>query len=145
MLIRRGLAGLDRAIALGGAEGPYVLQASIAACHARARKAADTDWRAIAGFYDVLAQVTPSPVVELNRAVAHGMAYGPAQGLALLDRLADAPALKNYHLLPSVRGDFLHKLGRMSEAREAFERAAEMTRNERERALLLDRARSCVA
>lgn len=145
MLIRRGLAALDRAIALGGVEGPYVLQASIAACHARARKAADTDWRAIAGLYDVLAEVTPSPVVELNRAVAHAMAFGPAAGLALLDALADVPALRNYHLLPSVRGDFLAKLGRMSEARAEFERAADMTRNEREQALLLDRARACVA
>jgi predicted RNA polymerase sigma factor len=145
MLIRRGLAALDRAIALGGAEGPYVLQASIAACHARARKAADTDWRAIAGLYDVLAEVTPSPVVELNRAVAHAMAFGPAAGLALLDALADVPALRNYHLLPSVRGDFLAKLGRMSEARAEFKRAADMTRNEREQALLLERARACVA
>ncbi len=143
LLIRRGLAGLERAVSLGGAEGPYVLQASIAACHARARKAADTDWRAIAGFYDVLAGVTPSPVVELNRAVAHAMAFGPAQGLALLDSLADAPALRNYHLLPAVRGDVLMKLGRMSEAAVEFERAAGMTRNEAERTLLLERAKSC--
>jgi predicted RNA polymerase sigma factor len=145
MLIRRGLAALDRAVALGGAAGSYVLQASIAACHARARTAAYTDWQAIAGFYDVLAEVTPSPVVELNRAVAHAMAFGPAQGLVLLDAVAEAPALRNYHLLPSVRGDFLVKLGRLSEARAEFERAAEMTRNERERALLLERARSCAA
>ncbi len=145
MLIRRGLAALEGAIALGGARGQYVLQASIAACHARARKAADTDWRAIAGFYDVLAEVTPSPIVELNRSVAHAMAYGPARGLQLLDALADAPALRNYHLLPSVRGDFLHKLGRMSEARQEFERAAGMTRNERERNLLLERAKACTA
>jgi RNA polymerase sigma factor (sigma-70 family) len=145
MLIRRGLAALDRAIGLGGAQGPYVLQASIAACHARARKAADTDWRAIAGYYDELAEVAPSPVVELNRAVAHAMAYGPAQGLALLDAVAEAPALRNYHLLPSVRGDFLVKLGRPGEARAEFERAAALTRNERERALLLDRARTCAA
>ncbi len=145
MLIRRGLAALERAIALGGDYGPYVLQASIAACHARARNAADTEWRAIAGFYDVLAQVTPSPVVELNRSVAHAMAFGPARGLALLDQVAEAPALKNYHLLPSVRGDFLHKLGRMNEARAEFERAAEMTRNERERTFLLERARACAA
>ncbi|MGN6488084.1 MAG: RNA polymerase sigma factor [Devosia sp.] len=145
LLIRRGLAALERATGLGGAQGPYVLQASIAACHARARKAADTDWRAIAGYYDELAEVTPSPVVELNRAVAHAMAYGPAQGLALLDAVAEAPALRNYHLLPSVRGDFLVKLGRPSEARAEFERAAALTRNERERALLLDRARSCAA
>ena len=145
LLIRRGLAALERATGLGGAQGPYVLQASIAACHARARKAADTNWRAIAGYYDELAEVTPSPVVELNRAVAHAMAYGPAQGLALLDAVAEAPALRNYHLLPSVRGDFLVKLGRPSEARAEFERAAALTRNERERALLLDRARSCAA
>jgi RNA polymerase sigma factor (sigma-70 family) len=143
MLIRRGLAALDRAIALGGAEGPYVLQASIASCHARARKAPDTDWRAIAGVYDVLAELTPSPIVELNRSVAHAMAFGPARGLALLDAVADAPALKNYHLLPSVRGDFLMKLGRMSAAQEEFERAAAMTRNERERTLLLRRAAAC--
>jgi len=145
MLIRRGLMALDRAVALGGAEGPYVLQAAIAACHARARQAADTDWTAIAGYYDVLAAVTPSPVVELNRSVAHGMAFGPARGLALLDEVADAPALKNYHLLPSVRGDFLMKLGRMGEAAAEFERAAAMTRNERERALLLERAQACAA
>ena len=145
LLIRRGLAALERATGLGGAQGPYVLQASIAACHARARNAADTDWRAIAGYYDELAEVTPSPVVELNRAVAHAMAYGPAQGLAMLDAVAEAPALRNYHLLPSVRGDFLVKLGRPSEARAEFERAAALTRNERERALLLDRARSCGA
>jgi predicted RNA polymerase sigma factor len=145
MLIRRGLAALDRAVALGGAAGSYVLQASIAACHARARTAADTEWQLIAGFYDMLAEGTPSPVVELNRAVAHAMAFGPARGLALLDAVAEAPALKSYHLLPSVRGDFLVKLGRLSEAQAEFERAAEMTRNERERALLLKRARSCAA
>jgi RNA polymerase sigma factor (sigma-70 family) len=145
MLIRRGLAALDRAIELDGAEGPYVLQASIAACHARAHKATDTDWRAIAGFYDVLAEVTPSPVVELNRSVSHAMAFGPAHGLALLDEVAEAPALKNYHLLPSVRGDFLVKLGRMSEAAAEFERAAALTRNERERTFLLERAKACAA
>jgi len=145
MLIRRGLAALDTAMALDGEAGPYVLQASIAACHARARKAADTDWAAIAGFYNVLAEVTPSPIVELNRAVAHAMAFGPARGLELLDALADAPALRTYHLLPSVRGDFLMKLGRMSEAATEFERAAGMTRNEQERALLLERARTCAA
>jgi len=145
MLIRRGLSALDKALALDGEAGPYVLQASIAACHARARKADDTDWATIAGFYDVLAEVTPSPIVELNRAVAHAMAFGPTRGLALLDAIADAPALKNYHLLPSVRGDFLMKLGRMSEAAAQFERAAQMTRNEQERALLLDRARACAA
>jgi len=145
MLIRRGLSALERAMVLGGDEGPYVLQASIAACHARAAKAADTDWRAIAGFYDVLAEVTPSPVVELNRSVAHAMAFGPARGLELIDEVAGAPALKNYHLLPAVRGDFLMKLGRMSEAAAEFERAAAMTHNERERALLLERARACAA
>jgi len=130
-------------MALDGEAGPYVLQASIAACHARARRADDTDWAAIAGFYDVLAAVTPSPIVELNRAVAHAMAFGPARGLVLLDGLADAPALKTYHLLPSVRGDFLMKLGRMTEAAAEFERAAGMTRNDRERALLLERAKAC--
>jgi predicted RNA polymerase sigma factor len=145
MLIRRGLAALDKALSLEGAVGPYVLQASIAACHARARKAEDTDWQAIARLYDVLAEVTPSPVVELNRAVAHMMAFGPARGLVLLDAVAEEPALRNYHLLPSVRGDFLMKLGRMEEARAEFERAAGMTRNERERALLLERARACMA
>lgn len=140
MLIRRGLEALDRAIALGGAAGPYVLQAAIAACHARAHKAADTNWRAIAGLYDVLAEATPSPVVDLNRSVAHAMAFGPASGLALLDEVAGAPALRNYHLLPSVRGDFLSKLGRMREAAAEFTRAAELTRNERERNILLERA-----
>ena len=145
MLIRRGLEALGLAIDLGGAEGPYVLQASIAACHARAHKAADTDWRAIAGFYDVLAGVTPSPIVELNRAVAHAMAFGPAHGLSLLEEVAGAPALKEYHLLPSVRGDFLMKLGRMREAAAEFENAAALTRNERERILLLERAKSCAA
>ena len=145
MLIRRGLAALQRTMELGGVEGPYGLQAAIAACHARAKKAADTDWPAIAGLYDVLADVTPGPVVELNRAVAHAMAFGPAAGLTLLDALADAPALRSYHLLPAVRGDFLLKLGRPSEARPEFERAAELTRNERERELLLERARACTS
>ena len=145
LLIRRGLAGLDRALALGGENGAYALQASIAACHARARKADGTDWRAIARYYDTLAVVTPSPVVELNRAVAHAMAFGPAKGLELIDALADAPALKAYHLLPAVRGDFLLKLGRMSEAAVEFERAAGMTRNEQERSLLLARARNSAA
>lgn len=142
LLIRRGLAALGRAEVLGGKEGLYVLQASIAACHARARRAEDTDWRAIAGYYDTLAGVTPSPVVELNRAVAHAMAFGPAKGLELIDAIADIPSLKAYHLLPAVRGDFLVKLGRISEASVEFERAAGMTRNEQERALLLARARS---
>jgi RNA polymerase sigma factor (sigma-70 family) len=142
MLIRRGLAALDRAESLGR-RGPYALQAAIAACHARARRADETDWNRIAGLYDVLARVTPSPVIELNRAVAHTMAFGPAAGLVILDAIADDPALRNYHLLPSVRGDFLVKLGRLAEARLEFERAASLTRNERERILLLDRAAAC--
>jgi RNA polymerase sigma-70 factor, ECF subfamily len=145
MLIRRGLSALERAVQQGGAAGPYALQASIAACHARARQAVDTDWAAIAGFYDLLAAVMPSPVVELNRAVAHAMAFGPARGLLLLDAVGDAPTLKDYHLLPAVRGDFLVKLGRIAEARAEFERAAQMTRNEAERDLLLERARTCAA
>lgn len=142
MLIRRGLVGLERAEALGGT-GPYVLQASIAACHARARRADQTDWSRIASLYDTLADATPSPVIELNRAVAYTMAFGPANGLAILDAIADDPTLRNYHLLPSVRGDFLVKLGRLAEARREFERAASLTRNERERILLLDRAAAC--
>ncbi|WP_433362957.1 RNA polymerase sigma factor [Actinoplanes sp. CA-142083] len=144
LLIRRGLAALDRAEALaGGRPGPYVLQAAIAACHARARRFEDTDWERIAALYEQLAQATPSPVVELNRAVALSMAYGPEAGLALLDQLAAFPALRSYHLLPSARGDFLAKLGRHAEARTEFERAAALTRNERERTLLLDRAAAC--
>ncbi|HKY87704.1 MAG TPA: RNA polymerase sigma factor [Pseudorhodoplanes sp.] len=143
LLIRRGLAALERAEILNRRKGPYVLQASIAACHARARKAEDTDWRRIASYYGELAQVMPSPVVELNRAVAVGMADGPAAGLALADALIAEPSLKNYHLFPSVRGDLLFKLGRNDEARQEFERAAAMTRNERERALLLERAAAC--
>lgn len=143
LLIRRGLASLARAEAHGGALGPYGLQASIAACHARARRAEDTDWTRIAALYDALAQVTASPVVELNRAMAIGMAFGPAEGLAIADSLVDVPALRAYHLLPAVRGDLLARLGRMAEARAAFERAAALTRNERERALLLRRARGC--
>ncbi len=142
LLIRRGLAALERAETLVGA-GPYVLQAAIAACHARARKAEETDWRRIAALYDMLAEMTPSPVIELNRAVAHSMAFGPTSGLAILDTIADDPALRSYHLLPSVRGDFLVKLGRLAEARAEFERAAGLTRNERERILLLDRAAAC--
>ena len=140
LLIRRGLAALDRAETLGGTRGPYTLQAAIAACHARARTAADTDWRRIASLYAGLLQVTPSPIVELNRAVAVGMAFGPEAGLAIVDTLTGAPALKNYHLLPSVRGDLLAKLGRGDEARAEFERAAALTRNNRERELLLARA-----
>jgi RNA polymerase sigma factor (sigma-70 family) len=143
VLIRRGLAALDRAEALGGALGPFALQAAIAACHARARGADETDWRRIASLYQALAQVTPSPIVELNRAVAVSMAFGPAAGLELVDTLTAEPTLANYHLLPSVRGDFLRKLGRFEEARVELERAASLTRNARERTLLLDRARAC--
>jgi RNA polymerase sigma factor (sigma-70 family) len=142
LLIRRGLAALDRAERVGGARGPYTLQASIAACHARARTAKETDWAAIVRLYGELAAVTPSPIVELNRAVAVGMASGPAAGLALVDALRAEPALRDYHLLPSVRGDLLAKLGRQAEARQEFERAASLTRNARERELLLSRARS---
>jgi RNA polymerase sigma factor (sigma-70 family) len=140
LLIRRGLAALERADALGGAPGPYALQAAIAACHARARTAADTDWQRIVALYDALARLMPSPIVELNRAVAVAMASGPAAGLALVDQLTSEPALKRYHLLPSVRGDLLAKLGRWDEARVEFARAAALTRNARERALLLRRA-----
>lgn len=140
LLIRRGLAALRRAEALGGPLGPYALQASIAACHARARTPEDTDWERIAALYDALAQLAPSPVVELNRAVALGMAFGPAAGLELVDELISEQSLKAYHLLPSVRGDLLAKLGRLEEARAEFERAASLTRNARVRALLLERA-----
>ena len=140
LLIRRGLAALERAEALGGALGPYALQAAIASCHARARAAEETDWPRIAALYDALAQLTPSPVVELNRAVALAMAFGPAAGLEVVDGLMEEAALKHYHLLPSVRGDFLSKLGRHEEARHEFERAAQLTQNERERTLLLARA-----
>ena len=142
LLIRRGLAALERA-ERNNALGPYAVQAAIAACHARARTADATDWRRIAELYDVLAQIAPSPVVELNRAVAIGMAFGPAAGLALVDALSAEPSLKSYHLLPSVRGDLLAKLDRPSEAREEFERAAALTANARERDLLLARAASC--
>lgn len=144
LLIRRGLAALARAEALGGALGPYALQAAIAACHARAREADETDWVRIAALYDVLAQAAPSPVVELNRAVAVAMAYGAEMGLEQVDRLGSEPALRHYHLLPSVRGDLLAKLGRNAEASAEFERAAALTRNERERQLLLARARACM-
>jgi RNA polymerase sigma-70 factor (ECF subfamily) len=143
LLIRRGLAALARAEKLGGALGPYALQAAIAACHARARTPAETDWVRIAALYDALAQLAPSPVVELNRAVALAMAFGPAAGLEVVDGLVAEPSLKGYHLLPSVRGDLLEKLGRFAEARAEFERAASLTRNARERALLLDRAAAC--
>jgi RNA polymerase sigma factor (sigma-70 family) len=141
LLIGRGLAALERAGRLG-ALGPYALQAAIAACHARALTPDATDWARIAALYDALAQLMPSPVVELNRAVALGMAYGPQAGLALADTLLDVPALRNYHLLPSVRGDLLAKLGRHAEAQAEFERAAGLTQNERERALLMERARA---
>jgi RNA polymerase sigma factor (sigma-70 family) len=145
LLIRRGLAALARAEALGGALGPYALQAAIAACHARARTATETDWPRIAALYDALAQLAPSPVVELNRAVALAMAFGPAAGLELVDALVAAGTLADYHLLPSVRGDLLAKLGRHREARAEFERAASLTRNARERELLLARAATCAA
>jgi RNA polymerase sigma factor (sigma-70 family) len=142
LLIRRGLAALQRAQALGGTLGPYALQAAIAACHAQARTAADTDWVRISALYDALTQLAPSPVVELNRAVALSMAFGPAAGLEVVDALAQEPSLKGYHLLPSVRGDLLAKLGRNDEARAEFERAASLTRNAPERELLLERARA---
>jgi RNA polymerase sigma factor (sigma-70 family) len=141
--INRGLIALARAEALGGASGPYTLQAAIAACHARAATADATDWQQIAALYGVLVERVPSPVIELNRAVAVSFAFGPAAGLAIVDALASEPALAKYHLLPSVRGDLLAKLGRNSEAAREFERAAEMTRNEREKKLLLERAATC--
>jgi RNA polymerase sigma factor (sigma-70 family) len=140
LLIRRGLAALSRAEALGGARGPYALQAAIAACHARARVSWETDWVRMAALYAALAQVTPSPIVELNRAVAVGMALGPAAGLAIVEPLMAEPSLASYHLLPSVRGDLLAKLGRRAEARAEFERAASLTKNAREKQLLLARA-----
>jgi len=145
LLIRRGLAALERAERLGGLQGPYALQAAIAACHARAVTPEETDWARIVELYGALAQLAPSPVVELNRAVAVSMASGPAAGLELVDALMTEPSLRGYHLLPSVRGDLLTKLGRMDEARTEFERAAAMTRNARERELLLERARTCAA
>jgi RNA polymerase sigma factor (sigma-70 family) len=143
LLIRRGLAALDRAEALSAARGPYTLQAAIAACHARARTPDETDWPRIAALYAALAQLTPSPIVELNRAVALSMAFGPAAGLEIADTLNDEPSLKSYHLLPSVRGDLLAKLGRKDAARAEFERAAALTQNARERQLLLARAAAC--
>jgi RNA polymerase sigma factor (sigma-70 family) len=143
VLIRRGLAALERGEALGGGLGPYALQAAIAACHARARTADETDWERIVALYDALAQLAPSPVVELNRAVAVAMAFGPAAGLEAVDLLTSERSLDGYHLLPSVRGDLLAKLGRADEARAEFERAASMTRNARERTLLLERAGAC--
>ena len=137
------MKSLDEVERLGGSAGPYALQAAIAACHARARTANDTDWPRIAALYEALAQLSPSPVVELNRAVALAMAFGPAAGLALVDALRGEPALASYHLLPSVRGDLLAKLGRLDEARAEFERAAALTGNARERELLLARAAAC--
>lgn len=145
ILIRRGLAALDRADALGGTRGQYALQAAIAACHARAKIADETDWERIAMLYGELARPTPSPVIELNRGVAVGMAFGPAAGLDLVDTLTSEPSLRNYHLLPAVRGDLLAKLGRNDEARQEFERAASLTRNARERDVLLARAAGCEA
>jgi predicted RNA polymerase sigma factor len=145
LLIRRGLAALERAERLGGALGPYALQAAIAACHARATTAAETDWPRIVALYDAVAQLAPSPVVELNRAVAVGMAFGPAAGLDLVDALVAEPSLASYHLLPAVRGDLLRKLGRSGEAGVEFERAASLTENVRERELLQRRAAECAA
>jgi RNA polymerase sigma factor (sigma-70 family) len=143
LLIRRGLAALEHVEKLGSMPGPYVLQAQIAACHARARTAEETDWSRIVTLYEVLGQLTPSPVVELNRAVAVSMAFGPAAALELVDALTEERSLENYHLLPSVRGDLLKKLNRFAEARTEFERAASLTRNARERELLLERVRDC--
>jgi RNA polymerase sigma factor (sigma-70 family) len=145
LLIRRGLAALARGESLGGAPGPYLLQAEIAACHARARTAEETDWPRIVSLYESLSRVAPSPIVDLNRAVALSMAFGPEAGLEVVDALSAERALENYHLLPSVRGDLLKKLGRLDEARTEFERAAASTRNARERQLLLARARACSA
>jgi RNA polymerase sigma-70 factor, ECF subfamily len=145
LLIHRGLAALERADRLGGARGPYALQAAIAACHARARTPEETNWATIVRLYAELGTLTPSPVVELNRAVAVSMAAGPRAGLELVDALTEQGLLENYHLLPSVRGDLLAKLDRLDEARAEFERAASLTRNARERALLLRRAAACAA
>ena len=143
LLIRRGLTALARAEALGGTSGPYTLQAAIASCHARAKTAGETDWVRITALYDALVEIVPSPVVELNRAVAVSMAFGPAAGLAIVDTLTDEPALREYHLLPAVRGDLLSKLERSDEARAEFERAASLTQNARERQVLLARAAAC--
>jgi RNA polymerase sigma-70 factor (ECF subfamily) len=145
VLIRRGLAALQRAEEFGGGLGPYALQAAIAACHARARIASETDWARIAALYDALAQRMPSPIVELNRAVAVAMAFGPSAGLEIIDAIASEQSLKAYHLLPSVRGDFLFKLGRHAEARSEFQRAASLTQNAREREFLLGRAQACAS
>jgi RNA polymerase sigma-70 factor (ECF subfamily) len=143
LLIRRGLAALERAERLGEMQGPYALQAAIAACHARAKIAEETDWARIVALYEALGQLTASPIVELNRAVAVAMAFGPAAGLEIVDKLSDEASLRNYHLLPSVRGELLRKLGRFEEARVEIERAASLTQNARERELLLNRARDC--
>jgi predicted RNA polymerase sigma factor len=143
VLVGRGLAALERSESLGGALGPYALQAAIAACHARAPSVEETDWERIAALYDALAQVEPSPIVELNRAVALTMAFGPAAGLEHVDTIADDPALAEYPRLPAVRGDLLVRLGRHEEARAELERAAALTGNERERSLLLERAARC--
>ena len=143
LLVGRGLAALERAQSTGGAVGPYTLQAAIAACHAQARVADETDWQRIVALYDGLAQLRPSPVVELNRAVAVGMAFGPAAGLELVDAVASDPALRGYHLLPTLRGDLLAKLGRNDQARAEFDRAVSLTQNARERAVLLERLAAC--
>jgi predicted RNA polymerase sigma factor len=143
LLVRRGLAALQRAEALGGRDGPYALQAALAACHARARKSEDTDWRRIAALYDKLRAVMPSPVIDLNRAVAHSMAYGPATGLALLAEIEQAPALRTYAPLPAAQGNYLFRAGRLAEAKAEFERAADLTRNAREKTFLLGRAAAC--
>ena len=145
LLIQRGLSALARAEQVAARRGPYVIQAQIAACHARARTNEETDWASIASLYGELARIAPSPVIELNRAVAVSMASGPAAGLELVDGLQGDPALRSYHLLPSVRGDLLKKLGRLQEARAEFERAASITRNVREKDLLLERARECAS
>lgn len=145
LLIQRGLAALERAQALGGANGPYTLQAALAACHARARTAEETDWKKIAALYDTLREVMPSPVVDLNRAVAYSMAFGPETGLALVDEIAESAALRNYAPVPAAKGDFLFRAGRLSEAKVEFERAARLTHNEREKAFLLKRAAACVS
>jgi RNA polymerase sigma-70 factor (ECF subfamily) len=144
-LVGRGLAALERAYATGGAVGTYTLQAAIAACHARARTAEQTDWESIVAIYDGLAQIAPSPVIDLNRAVAVGMAFGPGQALRLVDDLVDEPALTGYHLLPAVRGDLLEKLGRIADARAEFERALTLTQNDAERSVLLERIAACSA
>jgi len=145
LLIRRGLTALDRAATLGAALGPYGLQAAIAACHARARSASETNWTQIAALYDALSQATPSPVVELNRAMAVAMAYGPSAGLDIVDELMEEPSLRSYYVLPNVRGDLLYRLGRFPEAKAEFDRAAALAHNARQRQMLLDRAAACVA